>query len=107
MVFADVDGHIGYQCVGRIPVRQHWQRGYRKGWDPAHQWQAVVPYAGMPALSDPPHGWIRSANNRTAPEDFPYRHTMDGGCCILDPEFTQVARNRPGARPNRQNLLIC
>ena len=26
----------------------------------------------MPALADPPSGWIRTANNRNAPEDFPY-----------------------------------
>jgi penicillin amidase len=71
-VFADVDGHIGYQCIGRIPVRKQWERGYRHGWEPAQQWQSVIPFAGMPALSDPPHGWIRSANNRTAPEDYPY-----------------------------------
>ncbi len=72
VVFADVDGHIGYQCIGRIPLRTNWQRGYRPGWDPAHQWQALVPFEGMPALSDPAHGWIRSANNRTAPSDYPY-----------------------------------
>jgi penicillin amidase len=71
-VFADVDGHIGYQCVGRIPIREHWDRGYRPGWDPAHQWTADIPYDEMPAVSDPPSGWVRSANNLTAPPDFPY-----------------------------------
>lgn len=71
-VFADVDGHIGYQCVGRIPIRENWDRGYRPGWDPAHQWAEVIPYDAMPAMADPPSGWIRSANNRTAPPDFPY-----------------------------------
>ncbi len=72
VVFADMDGHIGYQCIGRIPIRKNWERGYRPGWDPAHQWQELVPFDGMPAIADPLHGWIRSANNRTAPEDFPY-----------------------------------
>jgi penicillin amidase len=72
LVFADVDGHIGYQCVGRIPIRNNWTRGYRPGWDPAHSWQGLVPFEGMPALADPPRGWIGTANNRTAPEDFPY-----------------------------------
>jgi penicillin amidase len=71
-VFADIDGHIGYQCAGKIPVRENWDRGYRPGWEPAHQWTAYVPFDGLPAIADPPHGWIRSANNRTAPEDFPY-----------------------------------
>lgn len=71
-IFADTAGAIGYQCVGRIPVRHNWTRGYRPGWEPAHQWQELIPYAGMPALADPPAGWIRTANNRTAPADFPY-----------------------------------
>ena len=71
-VFADADDHIGYQCVGRIPVRENWNRGYRRGWDPEDQWRALIPFDGMPALSDPPDGWIRTANNRTAPDDYPY-----------------------------------
>ena len=71
-VFADRKGNIGYQCVGRIPIRNGWNRGYRPGWDPDHQWQGFVPYGGMPALFNPPQGYARSANNRTAPEDFPY-----------------------------------
>jgi penicillin amidase len=72
IVYADADGHIGYQAVGRVPVRAAWERGYRPGWDPAHQWQGLIPFEGMPHLSDPPRGWIATANNRVAPDDFPY-----------------------------------
>jgi len=72
VVFADADGHIGYQAVGRVPVRAAAERGYRPGWDPAHQWQGLVPFEGMPCLSDPPRGWVVTANNRVAPDDFPY-----------------------------------
>jgi penicillin G amidase len=71
-VFADREGRIGYQVAGHIPLRDHWERGFRPGWDPAHQWHDVIPFDGLPALSDPQSGWIRSANNRNAPEDFPY-----------------------------------
>ncbi len=70
--FADVHGHVGYQCVGRIPIRENWDRGCRPGWDPMHQWTACIPYDEMPAVSDPASGWIRSANNLTAPPDYPY-----------------------------------
>jgi penicillin amidase len=72
LVFGDTRGHIGYQCVGRIPVRKVAERGLRPGWDPTHRWQGVIPFDRMPALSDPDSGWVRSANNRTAPPDFPY-----------------------------------
>jgi penicillin amidase len=72
VVYADADGHIGYQAVGRVPVRNVWERGYRPGWDPAHQWDGLIPFEGMPHLADPERGWIATANNRPAPPDFPY-----------------------------------
>ena len=72
MVFADIHGHIGYQCAGHIPLRATWNRGFRRGWDPNDAWQEVIPFEGLPAMSDPEEGWIRTANNRTAGNDFPY-----------------------------------
>jgi penicillin amidase len=72
VVYADRDGRIGYQATGRVPVRAAWERGYRPGWEPAHQWQGVIPFDGMPHLADPPRGWVATANNRVAPDDFPY-----------------------------------
>ena len=70
--FADADGHIGYQCVGRIPIKESWDRGYRPGWDPEQQWRGSIPFGALPRMEDPDRDWIRSANNRTVPEDFPY-----------------------------------
>jgi penicillin amidase len=72
VVFADVDGHTGFQATGRVPIRDVPERGYRPGWDPAHQWKGLVPFEGMPRLADPPRGWVATANNRPAPNDFPY-----------------------------------
>src|SRR5262249_33987009 len=72
VVFADRDGHIGYQATGRVPIRNVWERGYRPGWDPAHQWDGLIPFESMPQLADPKRGWIATANNRPAPPDFPY-----------------------------------
>ena len=72
LVIADREGHIGYQAVGGIPVRGVWERGYRPGWDPAHAWQGLIPFEQMPCLEDPDRGWIATANNRVAPDDFPY-----------------------------------
>jgi penicillin G amidase len=72
VVFCDADGHIGYQSVGRIPIRKQPTRGYRPGWDPEHEWQGLIPFEGMPRLADPPRGFAATANNRPAPDDFPY-----------------------------------
>jgi penicillin amidase len=72
VVYADVAGHTGYQMAGRLPVRSVVERGYRPGWDPRHQWQGLIPYDEMPHWIDPPRGWVATANNRPAPDDFPW-----------------------------------
>jgi penicillin amidase len=72
LVFADVDGRTGFQSVGRIPVRQVAERGYRPGWDPRHQWGGLIPFEDMPHLRDPKSGYAITANNRLAPDDYPY-----------------------------------
>ena len=72
VVYADVAGQIGYQCTGRIPIRNVSERGYRPGWDPAHQWAGLIPFEAMPHMVNPPRGWIGTANNRVAADDFPF-----------------------------------
>jgi penicillin G amidase len=72
LVVADDQGSIAFQAAGRIPIRGSLERGYRPGWDPAHQWQGVIPFDEMPHLVDPSRGWIATANNRVAPDDFPH-----------------------------------
>jgi penicillin amidase len=72
LVFGDVDGNIGFQSVGRIPLRKKRERGYRPGWDPEHQWQGFIPFDHMPGVINPARGFVATANNRVAADDFPY-----------------------------------
>jgi penicillin amidase len=71
VVFADVDGNIGYQATGRIPVRRRPERGYRAAWDPADQWDGLIPFEKMPAVSNPARGYVVTANNRVADDSYP------------------------------------
>ena len=72
LVFADVEGNIGFQSVGRVPQRKLPERGYRPGWDPQHQWTGLLDYDDMPGLINPKRGYVVTANNRLAPPDFPH-----------------------------------
>jgi len=72
LVLGDVDGDIGYLATGRIPLRAIPWRTYRPGWDPAHAWLGTIPPDGMPRAVSPAQGWLASANNRPAPDDYPY-----------------------------------
>jgi penicillin G amidase len=70
--YADSSGHVGYQCAGRVPVRGRVARGYRDANAPEDAWQGYVPFEGLPSSFAPRRGYIASANERVAPDDYPY-----------------------------------
>ena len=73
-VYADVDGNIGLQIPGRIPLRPAGDDGRRPvdGSSGDHDWTGYVPYADLPALYNPPAGLIVTANNNPVDADYPY-----------------------------------
>jgi penicillin amidase len=72
-VYADVDGHIGYQAEGRIPLRASVTNSVpATGSDNAHEWTGVVPFDKLPSVFDPPSGIIATANARITPDKYPY-----------------------------------
>jgi penicillin amidase len=72
LVIADMTGQIAVQCAGRIPQRKTFERGYRAGWDRDQQWLGLLPFESLPHSIDPPRGWLASANNRLAGDDYPF-----------------------------------
>jgi uncharacterized pyridoxal phosphate-dependent enzyme len=70
--YADASGRVGYQCAGRVPVRGRDARGYRDANSPQDVWQGYIPFDGLPSCVDPARGYVASANERVAPDDYPY-----------------------------------
>ena len=78
VVYADVDGHIGYQATGLIPIRASGDGTLPvSGSDDVHEWQGYIPFDELPRLFDPPSGIIATANNRVVPDDYPHLITTD------------------------------
>jgi penicillin amidase len=77
-VYADVEGHIAYQCTGRHPVRAQGD-GTRPvpGWDGEHEWVGWIADDELPAERDPERGWIATANNDVHPADYPHLIARD------------------------------
>ena len=73
MVFADVDGHIGYYAAGRAPIRKSGD-GFvpYDGATDAGEWNGFIPFDKLPHLFDPPSGIIVTANQRIVGRDYPY-----------------------------------
>lgn len=74
-VYADTKGNIGYQATGKIPIRapQHSGKEPVPGWSGDYEWQGYIPYEKMPTLFNPTSGFIVTANNKVAPDDYPYQ----------------------------------
>jgi penicillin amidase len=73
VMYADVDGHIGYQATGRVPIRAAGDGSLPvSGSDNAHEWKSWIPYDEMPRIYDPPSGILATANGRITPTGYKY-----------------------------------
>jgi penicillin amidase len=72
MVWADRDGHIGWQAVGLAPRRQGWDGLLPVPGDGRYEWAGFLPVLDLPHLADPPRGWIATANQDNLPPGYPF-----------------------------------
>ncbi|WP_121253589.1 penicillin acylase family protein [Nocardioides ferulae] len=80
LVYADREGHIGYQATGRVPVRKSGNDGTvpARGWRPEDDWAGeTVPFDGLPQVLDPEEGFLVTANQAAVGPDYPYALTRD------------------------------
>ena len=78
VVYADVDGHIGYQCTGRYPIRRAGDGTTPvPGWTAEHEWDGWIDFDDLPWDLDPSAGFLATANNRIHDEDYPHLIGLD------------------------------
>jgi penicillin amidase len=73
-VYADVDGNIGYQLPGLVPVRGGAATGdrIRDGASGNDEWTGYIPFEDLPWQYNPESGFIVTANNAAVDSDYPY-----------------------------------
>jgi penicillin amidase len=73
VVYADVDGNIGYQATGHVPIRTAGDGSLPvSGADDAHEWTSYIAFDKLPSIYNPPSGVIATANGRITPDGYPY-----------------------------------
>jgi penicillin amidase len=73
VVYADVDGNIGYQTTGKVPIRAAGDGSLPvSGSDDAHEWTGYIPFDKLPSILNPPSGIIATANGRITPNKYPF-----------------------------------
>jgi penicillin G amidase len=70
--YADVDGNIGLNTGGGVPVRKGYGSIIRTGETSEYDWKGYVPFDQLPSSYNPEKGYVSSANNKTVSSDYPY-----------------------------------
>ena len=76
MVYADVDGNIGYYAPARVPVRHpdNKVRGFMPvpGWEEVYDWQGFIPFDELPHIYNPARNYVATANHKVVDKSYPH-----------------------------------
>ena len=76
IVYADVEGNIGFIAAGRVPVRKAGNdlKGMAPapGWLEKYDWAGTIPFEQLPRSFNPAGGALVTANHRITPPGYPH-----------------------------------
>ena len=85
-VFASSEGDIALWVNGKLPKKwKHQGRTISDGTDPRYDWQGWIPRDQNPWIKNPDRGFVSSANQESAAENYPY---------YMDDDFASYERGR-------------
>jgi penicillin amidase len=97
LVYADVDGNIGYQTSGTIPVRKNGDGlAPVPGWTSEYDWVGSVPFEEMPYTLNPMEGFIAPANNKIVGDDYPHFITVHYDYGFRADRIVDLIESAPG-----------
>ncbi|MEW5938615.1 MAG: penicillin acylase family protein [Chloroflexota bacterium] len=97
VLYADVDGNIGYQSTGVVPIRKKGDGTLPvPGWTDEYGWDGFIPFEDMPYSFNPESGYIVTANNQANPRDYPYLISADWDYGQRAARIVDMIENAPG-----------
>jgi penicillin amidase len=72
LLYADVEGHIGYAASGAMPVRPRADGLWPVSGAGDDDWAGTIPFDELPRALDPARGWLVTANNRVVSAGYPH-----------------------------------
>jgi len=99
MVYADVDGNIGFVAAGRVPIRRAdndlFGMAPAPGWDARYDWQGFIPFDELPRAFNPPQGRVVTANDKITPPNYPYFISSDWFAPYRAKRITELIDGEP------------
>lgn len=99
-VYADVEGNIGYQAPGWIPIRAQGDGSVPvPGWTGEYEWTGYIPYEELPFVFNPNVGYVATANNQVVPDSYPYLITTDWAAPYRAQRIIELIESKPQLSP--------
>jgi len=97
LVYADVDGNIGYQTSGDVPIRKKGDGALPvPGWTGEYDWTGFIPFEEMPYTFNPAESYIAPANNKIVGEDYPHFISLDWDYGFRAGRIVDLIESAPG-----------
>ena len=81
IVYADIEGNIGFVAPGRVPVRKPANdlkgQAPAPGWEAKYDWDGFIAFEDLPQSYNPTSGAIVTANEKIVPKDYPHYLTSE------------------------------
>jgi len=71
LVYADVNGNVGWSASGRTPVRKNWDGLMPVPGDGRYEWQGFFAKDMLPSSYNPEAGFFATANEYNLPDGYP------------------------------------
>lgn len=98
LIYADIEGNIGYQMPGNIPIRSEKHTGLLPvpGWSGEYEWQGYIPFDELPFAFNPPEGYIVTANNAVVGPEYPYKISPQWAFGFRAQRIVDLIESAPG-----------
>ncbi|MCS3844943.1 penicillin acylase family protein [Microbacterium sp. AK031] len=100
LIYADVEGNIGYQAPGRLPLRgagDGWIP--QPGWDSSYDWTGFIEFEDLPVSYNPSSGYIVTANNAIVTDDYEHFLSRDWAYGYRAARITHLIERQAAAAP--------
>jgi penicillin amidase len=98
LLYADVQGNIGYQMPGNIPIRKNGDGTLPvPGWTDEYEWTGYIPFEELPHVFNPSKGYIVTANNAVIGAGYPYLISTDWDYGFRANRIVNMIEKAPGS----------
>lgn len=99
MVYADVEGNIGFIAPGRVPIRKAENDLHglapAPGWDSRYDWTGFIPFESLPHQFNPASHQVITANQKIVTSDYPYFLTSEWSLPYRSDRIAELIRATP------------